>query len=212
MHDAPSAILFITGLGRCGTTLAMRMLDMGGIPCAGPRPAYEVPEMMPGHVDAGWLASQAGKAVKWLDPTVAMIPKRAMPKTARFLLMERDPEQQAHSMCKMMGHKPSKADIRVLAASIRRDLNATRAYCSKFGPVHRASFESALVAPADFATKLHHLCAEVLHLPLNVEAAAAAVIHRRTRAAPDLSIEYALMTAEEDRTTILRKLEQGDAA
>lgn len=39
MSDKPT--IFVSGLGRCGSSMTMQMLDAAGIPCIGDYPAYE---------------------------------------------------------------------------------------------------------------------------------------------------------------------------
>lgn len=69
MTDTPH--LIVTGLGRCGTTMTMAMLDAGGFAVAGPRPSYEdAARFGIGRIDHAWLDRQAGRAVTVVDPSL----------------------------------------------------------------------------------------------------------------------------------------------
>lgn len=94
-----SPVLFVTGLGRCGTTMVMQMLQAAGVPCAGTYPAFEDVPVTPSAVDHEWLAQQAGRAVKWIDPTVT----RVRHANGAAIFLSRDPAEQAKSQLKMLG-------------------------------------------------------------------------------------------------------------
>jgi len=189
-------VLFIAGLGRCGTTMLMRMLDHGGIPVAGDRPAYEPQEMMmsaPLYRRQLYVLDQLGKAVKWIGPMQAPLAWGSWTGGAvTSVLMRRDAEHQARSTAKFVGQYASKAGIRAIAASIRSDQKQTEAYLEAAGNVYSMSFESVLKEPAEAAAKLAQICKVALGLDLDTAAAAAAVIRRTPWCAPDLSIELAL--------------------
>lgn len=189
-------ILFVAGLGRCGTTMAMRMLDKGGIPVAGPRPAYEDKHMAyttPYYIRQEWVLEQAGRAVKWIDPLRSPLLWDVWTGgEVVFLLMRRDPEHQARSTGKFLGEKLSKAVVAAVAASIRQDQKTTEAYLERAGNVYSMSFEWALKEPAEAAAKLAAICKTVLGRDLDTDAAARAVIRRTPWCAPDLAIEEQL--------------------
>lgn len=101
MTDKP--ILFVAGFGRCGTTMMMTMLDRGGFPVVGPRPAYEVGEMSPmAKPDPQWLRACAGKAVKWIDPIKARISRNDLPTAPVIIHMDRDKRNMAASQVKFL--------------------------------------------------------------------------------------------------------------
>ena len=59
----------VAGLGRCGTSLVMRMLDVAGLPTIGGYPDWECPETQ-GLLEtdpAAWRSAVDGQAVKLLD-------------------------------------------------------------------------------------------------------------------------------------------------
>ena len=190
-------ILFVTGIGRCGTTMLMRMLDHGGMPVAGPRPAYEVDQMLPQRVDTAWLDGQGGKVVKWIDPTQAPIRfNRLTRREFVFIHMRRDPEHQARSVLKMVGIPATKGNVAEVASSIRRDTQSIDRLLEMFGTAYSATFEWALREPAELAAKLAAICEAHFGLKLDKAAAAAAVIRRTPYCAPDMAIEATLLAAE----------------
>lgn len=55
--------LAVAGLGRCGTSLVMQMLDAGGVPIWNPfPPSYEPDELMPLYESGSWEKTE-GKAI-----------------------------------------------------------------------------------------------------------------------------------------------------
>ena len=196
-------ILFIAGLGRCGTTMVMRMLDRGGIPVAGPRPSYEddhMRMMAPLAWRTGWVLEQAGKAVKWIDPQNAPLDWNTWTGgPVSFLLLRRDSEHQAKSSAKLVGMKLSKAGVAEMAQSLRTSQKKVEAYLESAGNVYDAGFEWILKEPVQAAQKLAAICRKELGKELDIEAAAAAVIRRTPWCAPDLAIEEFLLAEENER-------------
>jgi len=67
MAELGALTLYVAGLGRCGTTLVMRMLAAGGAPVAGEAPAFE--RYTHNELAApATLAEARGHAVKVIDP------------------------------------------------------------------------------------------------------------------------------------------------
>src|SRR5690242_18079420 len=90
--------IIVSGLGRCGTSLVMQMLDAGGIPCHGPFPAYEPDDVGVGRDLAKLLAIP--KAFKMIDPhRDALFPSM---QGVRVIWIDRDFEEQARSQVKMV--------------------------------------------------------------------------------------------------------------
>jgi hypothetical protein len=58
-------IILVAGLGRCGSSLVMRLLDAAGVPTVGTFPAFEE-QTLPRDA-LGWVEAYAGRAVKVLD-------------------------------------------------------------------------------------------------------------------------------------------------
>lgn len=190
MTDRP--ILFVAGLGRCGTTMTMQMLAAAGVPCAGTAPAYEDIPVTRSRVDHDWLAKQGGKAVKWIDPTQTLI--RRTDDAAIFL--SRDPEQQARSQLKLIGLRSDRNTRRILKRSLESDTRRALAILRRqFGEhfVLHLHYDKVLRAPILAVHQIAILC-DQLDLPFGSITDAAAVIQKRSPAcAPDLSAEIGMM-------------------
>jgi hypothetical protein len=96
-------ILFVCGLGRCGTSLTMQMLAAGGVPCVSRFPAFEhentIPTRQSGSMlDLDWLRAHGGHAIKWLDPFRFVQLPADLPYTVIWL--DRDPMEQSNSQAK----------------------------------------------------------------------------------------------------------------
>lgn len=190
---SPAPVLIVAGLGRCGTTAMMTALAAGGIPTAGEAPAFEPPETMP-PVDPAWLAAQAGRAVKLLDPYRHNRDALRCPRVVLF--MTREHREQAKSQAKMVeilmgAPRAGRREIRRLAAGLANDQwAATQAV----GPIAQS---------IDFATLVRHpelimrLVAQSLRpwWSLDEKAAAAAIVKRDPRCAPGLDMEMRLAEA-----------------
>lgn len=181
-------LLLVAGLGRCGTTMVMQMLNAGGLRCAGTWPAFEDIPFSPSRVDQGWVAEQDGRAVKWIDPTAT--PPFAARGAAIYLT--RDTRQQAASIAKLLGINLDRAGRRALRSSLDRDNpRALLRVAAMVGPenVMRLTFEQILDDPAATARRLSNFSfARRFPMP-DVDLAAAAVVRRSPRCAPDLSME-----------------------
>jgi hypothetical protein len=89
-------ITVVSGFGRCGSTLMMRLIHAAGIPVVADSmeggleygPALKLPK------ESEWLKGCIGKAVKILDPQ-RYTPPAGLP--YRFIWLDRDPTQQAKS-------------------------------------------------------------------------------------------------------------------
>lgn len=96
-------IIVVAGLGRCGTSLMMKMLDRGGIPTycdhGNEGVSYETEKVigLPAHNE--WLHHCQGKAVKILDPHIYRLPKEY---SYRAIFLTRDFRQQALSQVKFL--------------------------------------------------------------------------------------------------------------
>jgi len=190
MPDTP--ILFVTGLGRCGTTMVMQMLHTAGVPCAGTYPAFEDIPVAPSGVDHDWLARQAGRAVKWIDPTVTHVRHR----NGAAIFLTRDPAEQARSQLKMLGASQDRATRRLLERAIRRDTRRARAIVTNlFGAhfVRQVHYDKALRNPLIAAADIAALC-DNLGLPFGRIEDAAAVVHERDgKCRPDMRVELDML-------------------
>lgn len=160
----------------------MRMLHDGGVPCAGVYPAFEDAHTMPGRFDHGWFASQAGRAVKVLDPQ-RIGPILWTPMAVIWL--GRDPAEQAKSMLKlaalgMPGVRQDWQARRAMMASIVRD-TAAGVQLFKNATGHsplRLSFEDLLPAPERTTRKLFYFLRDFAGVEIDEAAARRAIIPR----------------------------------
>jgi hypothetical protein len=187
-------ILFVAGLGRCGTTMVMQMLWRGGFPVAGPPPAFETDHLSPRRVDLDWLRQQEGAAVKWIAPPKAPISRNDLPREPVVIVMQRDTQQQARSQIKL---------LRTFGTHVADDRRTRRAWQSQIeadtvkmmrrlghvGTCYHLSFEFVLSDPTAAASKLRAICLREFGHGLDVAAAASVVRNRSPECAPDLSVE-----------------------
>jgi len=92
-------ITIVAGMGRCGTSLVMKMLDQGGIPAfeAAP-PGYEniaIRDAMQ-RGKYSWCEAAKGHAVKVLEPFRYKLPPRSVA-DCRVIWLDRELEPQARS-------------------------------------------------------------------------------------------------------------------
>lgn len=195
MTDTP--ILFVAGLGRCGTTLLMTMLDAGGFPVTGPRPSYEPSERWrAGRPDMDWLRAQHGKAVKWLDPSRHFtLPGRLKTKPV-IILLSRNPREQARSQIKLLAAQIKglgRGAEKAMERSIRRDTPVMRAQLGESAIVHRIDFEDVLESPFWAARMLGRMVAYHFDADFDDEAAQRVVIPRHPSCAPDFTMENVIL-------------------
>lgn len=192
-------ILFIAGFGRCGTTMAMTMLDRGGFPVSGPRPAYEVNEMSLLGVNIGWVNAQAGRAVKWVDPMVARINPAALTARPVIIHMMRPATEIAASQVKMahwmMGIPNDRRTRRAFAADIKAKAGRMDAILQMTGRCYHMSFDWVLAQPKEAAMELADILKMEFGADFDPVAAARVVIPRSPLCAPDMRIEIAAMEA-----------------
>lgn len=154
---APKPVLVVGGLGRCGTSLLMQMLQAGGVPCAGDWPAFEPAEAGATPIDPTWFAGLAGRAVKILDPHLARPPVGRVPSVG--IWMVRGFRQQARSQAKfahaMSGGllRNDRNAVRRIEASLFRDSRLGRA-AMPHPDLAQVSFEELLERPAAVAVRL----------------------------------------------------------
>lgn len=136
----------VAGLGRCGTSLVMQMLDAAGLPVVvgeGP-PAYEdnmqlglVRDSRAHRTACTWLAGLGGKFVKLLDPQ-----RMKLPHDVRYnvLWLDRDYQEQARSQAKFLERvegidKLSESHIRALQRQLPKDRLAAGRVWRRLGEV-----------------------------------------------------------------------------
>lgn len=179
----PDRIIAVCGLGRCGSTMTMRMLHAGGVEpfCSeeqtGKRFESPWPNRLPSDFD--WLRECKGKAVKILRPDIYTPPK---PMKYDFIYLMRNPFEQAKSQIKFIkGHfrvvnEPGEHDIAEIAERMMNKnaelLRMMKGYPDK--RIHVMQFESTINDPLGEAEKL------ATFLGLDTAAAMAAVVERRS--------------------------------
>lgn len=152
-----SPVLVVAGLGRCGSSLMMQMLQAGGMPCCGEFPAFELCEHHREY-PTEWWHQWHGKAVKLLDPHYSPIPNDVHYVT---LWMRRDFYQQAKSQLKfalaMMGQdwkgRHGKHDIKKMERQLQREDPIARASLSRFS-MEQFLFEDVINNPFVMARKV----------------------------------------------------------
>lgn len=166
----PGRIIAVCGLGRCGSTMTMRMLDAGGVDVfhhsTGPDSRYETPyvNLLPGNFD--WLHKGGedgrgclGKAVKVLRADKFILPKALK---YDFIYLMRNPFEQAKSQIKFIqGHfrvmnEPDDHEIQGIGERVMRK-NADLLRMLKEYPhrrTHVMQFEATLADPLAEAQKL----------------------------------------------------------
>lgn len=179
-------ILFVAGLGRCGTSLMMNMLDRGGIPCAGTYPGYEIEEMRVTRVSAEFVRNHKGHAIKWLDPFQSPVPRDIDWIT---IWLDRDANEQAKSQGKMAGFSLDRRQRKILASRLLKDRSASY---TAFGdrPHLIVCFEDLLAHPEGAS---HRLAGWLFPWfgGLDEPAMASAVVPRSAQCQPGFDIEMA---------------------
>lgn len=196
--DAPTHLI-VTGFGRCGTTMVMTMLDAGGFPVAGPRPAYEVAAAMGvGRLDHDWMDWQTGRAVKVIDPTTCPLHRYPFRVPPVVICLQRDLTQQARSQIALATGRfdPPRHMVKAVARDLRRDTPPMRARLSGLaGHLYGETFEGALKNPYRFAALLEHIAQVHFNRPFDAAAATRVVLDRPITCMPDHRIEAALLPA-----------------
>lgn len=181
MTDRP--ILLVTGLGRCGTSLVMQMLDAGGYPVVGTWPDYEdAVSMKPGS--PAFMAAAQGRAVKVLDAQRFTLPRGPR---YRWIWLSREISEQARSMLKLSGASQDRHNRRAMEASLRRDTPAAKMSLMRAGAhldagVLELTFEALLRNPAGAASGI----ARYVGQPLDTAAMAKCVRPRSALCLPYL--------------------------
>lgn len=87
-----SKIIVVSGLGRCGSTMVMKMLDAGGLPVIGNKVSYEDMRCIEVTKASKWLEEAQGHGIKILD-----IQRQSLPGEFQYkvIWVRRDFKQQA---------------------------------------------------------------------------------------------------------------------
>lgn len=195
----PAPPVIVSGLGRCGTSLAMQMLEAGGMRCCGDWPAFEVSPPIP---------IPAGHAGKVLDPHYPPN-MRMIPAGAAVLLLYRDPLEQARSQVKfgvaLFGMQPQpRAMIQRWAARLRTEQPAARrVVAARSVDLLQLTFEHLVTHPAGAAETIALFLSRWYQLDSDAMAGAVRSRIVGARCAPDLAIELALVAELDHRRTRL---------
>lgn len=182
--------IIVSGLGRCGTSLVMQMLDSGGVLTTGQWPAYECAETMGDTATHhAWLRSIEGRAAKLLDPHRCS-PPRDLP--ALVIWLDRDVDQQAQSQIKFTEmlcgvSRPSRMRRRQLASLLTTERCAALAALD--GPDRRRlmlRFEHLVEAPYEAAQMIAGFLKLQAEVQMDAARAAAVAIPRSGRCFPGL--------------------------
>jgi hypothetical protein len=178
-------ITVVSGFGRCGSSLMMRMLEVGGYPAFYEHPiSYETELVLRLPEETTWLQGCEGKAVKVNDPHRFRLPATF---TYQVIWLDRDSHEQARSQAKflrMLARVAVNEDsIKRLAKSIRQDRpKAMRGWKVLGASVLEIRFEDVLTTPRIQAQRV----ADFLRWDLNINAMAACVKHRPVTCLPFL--------------------------
>lgn len=178
--------ILVAGLGRCGSSLVMQMLNAGGVPTIGLYPAFEDESEVALRGDpAAWHALTAGKAVKILDPHLTPPPAAG---SYRTILLTRSIEEQAKSMLKFAGAPASRHDRRAMEALLRRELDQARKALTGIGTGMYFSipFEDLITEPLKTAFAIAGFVTTYWTQPLDPGAMAACVRDRAPECLPYL--------------------------
>lgn len=180
----PDTTIAVAGLGRCGLTMTMQMLDAGGLDVWGDPPAYE-----PGHYAADFDEIDA---VKLVDPIgseiTGLLPE---PGALQWIWLQRDAKEQAKSMAKMVeAATGEEIGWRRLRKSIRPSTRKHLRYVERREePLRKIKFGNAVNGAAGYARWLQ----DVTGRDLDTDAMAAVVEDRETEAEDDLSRELSFL-------------------
>lgn len=213
----PGALtLFVCGLGRCGTTLVMRMLAAGGAPVVGEAPGFER-FGIDDFAHPATLAEVRGRAVKVIDPQrlpffhplFDLRPRHA-------ILLSRDTAEQAKSQIHFVrtlqeaasvaagagprlytGAQPGNRGMRrTLQARLMRDQKAATDTLRRAGvPITPLAFERILAEPLAMAERVAFQLRPWWRL--DAAAMAATVIRRDPAWSGTLDLESAEAFAKE---------------
>lgn len=180
-------IILVTGLGRCGSSLVMQMLNAAGIETTGEKPFYEAQQAKLSAFNADWVADQNGKAVKVLGLNHCKLNKADY----KIIYCLRDHKIQAKSQKKFyeqIHHRTPKTQI--LTARIRKESKLCLAAAKRAGPVLSLRFEDFQDNPirciADMC-KFLNLDPEKVSIPMYN-----CIIRRDKGCMPDMRVEEML--------------------
>lgn len=172
--------LIIAGLGRCGTSLTMQMLDRGGFPVMGDYPSYEGYFNHQLEIKQSTVDEAAGKALKVIDPHLAVAENGINFSNCKAIYLTRDLDQQARSQIKMAslmfsgGPDYSRKRVRAMKSGLaRQNHQAAKAFDPRNCLTWR--FESLLKNPEGFLSTVSKFTGRDINIGEGIKA----VVHRR---------------------------------
>lgn len=196
-------VILVCGFGRCGSSLIMQMLDVGGISCFHDpgmgAPSYETFLGAGLPRESAWLSDLGGRAVKLLNPHHFRPPQSL---ACKIVWLDRDYQEQAKSTAKfseaVMGIRLNAGQVRQYAKSFAPDRAAAMKYFDRMpnAQVRIFKFEKLITDSEEQAERL----AEFAGLPKNTaQAMAEVVIPRPPRCLDGLLETYLLERADAAR-------------
>lgn len=184
-------ITIVTGCGRCGSTMVMRMLHKGGMDVVGNHIAYEDDRGSMVKKNDLWLAEAQGKAIKLLDLQLCNLPDEF---TYQAIFLKRDHRQQAKSIVKFaqqVAQMPIKSsEWKRLSKDLPKDEMKSMEMLVNRGIQYQVmQFEEILKVPLYSATVLRGF----LQLELDTVKMAGVVMQRSPECSPDMSIEASFL-------------------
>lgn len=197
-------LVIVAGFPRCGSSLAMQMLDACGIKCAGEFPSFEPTEVTSGSaIQNDWLDEY--EAVKVLDPHRVTFPDLTH-RDARAIWLDRNPVFQSVSLVKFMvqvmgvpaTHIPKDTAgkiVRQMREEIEPALGTLRA---KGLPITRLSFERAIECDLGYANSLAAALPGPLARKISWQATRGCLVPRTAgeQTEPGMDIELKLIARE----------------
>lgn len=188
-------ILAVSGFGRCGSSMVMQMLYLGGMRFDLQKAPWSYCEdgRQTKDSDKSWAGEYVGSALKWLEPVV-YVPSNEF--SWRTIWLDRDRKTQAKStvkfnrergrpdVCEQMNGQSYKQFLR--GRNQRR--SDALAIWERRGPVLVMRYERIKLDPLSAAIRI----AEFSGHDLDVNAMAEAVVDGGIDCKPDLSIEKRL--------------------
>jgi hypothetical protein len=184
MADETGVVVVVSGLPRSGTSMAMRMLQAGGIPLLvdgergpdedNPLGYFELEGVKRIRQDPSWLECATGRAVKVVSPLLRYLPSD---RRYRVIFLERPLSEVLASQRAMIkrrgGEEPSAADDEAVARQFERHLSEVRAWLQTQAHVEVLFLQYGQTV-ADPRAQAEAM-ALFLDMPLDVMAMAAAV-------------------------------------
>lgn len=166
----PGRIIAVCGLGRCGSTMTMRMLHAGGVPVfchsTGPNSRFETPytNMLPKTFDWLYKGGEDGRGCLGKAVKILRSDKNTPPRALKydFIYLMRNPFEQAKSQVKFIQahfrvmNEPDVHEIQEIGERVMRKnidlLRALKEYPNQ--RVHVMQFETVLADPPGEAQRL----------------------------------------------------------